>query len=584
MNPVVNTLLLVMPALGGGPPQPNVEITPILHTGDPAPGIPESAMVWMGAPLIDGCGNVLIPGLFQRDGEPFSQWGLWHGVGGSLDAIAFDGMQAADMPEGVIYGGEVDAPNMAEDGTIGFRAWLDGPGIVSGINDRALFVGPPDDIRKVFQGGDTPPDVEPGTVISLNPSIGQLRPWITDNGTVMVLLRLAGPQVNDENDRGLWIGQRDDMRLIFREGMDAPGTGGARFAWSDFQKCNDAGQIAFRAGLVIEGDVDHTNDVGIWSGEIANLELVMRQGDQAAGLPDGVLYDGANPPALNAAGDIGFSNPLRGAGVTPENNHALWVAGTTGIELLGRKGDPVPEIGPDVELAAVGSSQISARQDVLHYVKYTGPPIEDANAWATYFGPSDNPEQTLRDGDPAPQFPDGIQLSHVGGIPSLGAMNDTGNIVAPTEITGKDVTDDDKVVVWIRDHVRRDWYPLLRTGDVIEGQIFSVDASGDLGTAFRNKTGGSDGLPQSLNDSRELGIKLEFADGTHGVFVTRFRWLGDADGDADVDFADFRDLQRCFTGPGLPFGQACDPFDFDEDEDVDLVDYQGFLEGVTGPR
>ena len=52
--------LLAFAAGGGDPPAPRTQITSILHTGDPAPGIPDATMVWMGAPRIDAEGNVLI--------------------------------------------------------------------------------------------------------------------------------------------------------------------------------------------------------------------------------------------------------------------------------------------------------------------------------------------------------------------------------------------------------------------------------------------------------------------------------------------------------------------------------------------
>ena len=46
----------------------------------------------------------------------------------------------------------------------------------------------------------------------------------------------------------------------------------------------------------------------------------------------------------------------------------------------------------------------------------------------------------------------------------------------------------------------------------------------DLLDSYWNKTGGSDGKLQSFNDAGHLAIRLEFTDGTHGVFVAEFEW------------------------------------------------------------
>jgi hypothetical protein len=57
----------------------------------------------------------------------------------------------------------------------------------------------------------------------------------------------------------------------------------------------------------------------------------------------------------------------------------------------------------------------------------------------------------------------------------------------------------------------------------------------------------------------------------------------DYDADADVDFADFGILQRCFTGAGGTSTSGCDVVDSDADGDVDLDDYDAFNDGFTGP-
>ena len=136
-----------------------------------------------------------------------------------------------------------------------------------------------------------------------------------------------------------------------------------------------------------------------------------------------------------------------------------------------------------------------------------------------YFGPYEDPRLTLRDGDPAPHFPAGVTLGLVGGMSTSSAMNDVGDIVGPTEITGPDIVPGNNIVLWLRCGAIGEWIPLLRTGDVINGRVVYAEDAGAMGRSYENKTGGSDGQPQSFNDDRQLAIRLEFTDGSHGVFL-----------------------------------------------------------------
>jgi len=61
--------------------------------------------------------------------------------------------------------------------------------------------------------------------------------------------------------------------------------------------------------------------------------------------------------------------------------------------------------------------------------------------------------------------------------------------------------------------------------------------------------------------------------------------LGDADGDWDLDLADFTAFQGCFSGDGVTaVNYNCLTFDFDRDADVDPTDLSAFTERLTGPQ
>jgi hypothetical protein len=97
-----------------------------------------------------------------------------------------------------------------------------------------------------------------------------------------------------------------------------------------------------------------------------------------------------------------------------------------------------------------------------------------------------------------------------------------------------------------------------------------------MGYWYCHRTGGSDGLPQSFNDLGMLVTRVEFTDGTHGIYRISPPIFGDGDGDGIVDEDDWALLLDCWTGPAGSVTPECVVFDLDLDGDVDLVDQQMF--------
>ena len=72
---------------------------------------------------------------------------------------------------------------------------------------------------------------------------------------------------------------------------------------------------------------------------------------------------------------------------------------------------------------------------------------------------------------------------------------------------------------------------------------------------------------------------LPSGDGQPGgdAVFTFTKLTGDADGDGDLDLADFVSFSICLTGPEAgPYAAGCGVFDFDTDGDVDLADLAAF--------
>ncbi len=580
MSLVAHALSLVV-LVGGDPQVPRVEITPILHTGDPAPGLPGATMVYFLPPQIDGAGNVLIDAFYSSGGESSAGRGLWYGPPGALQLISFTGMQAPDLAPGVVIDFTGDTW-LAENGWIGFSGHLSGPGVVSGVNDIANFIGPPGDIRKVLRGADSAPGLEPGTVIDVSSGNG-LTPWLSDNATLLVIAWLAGPQVDETNDQAIWIGPRDDLQLIWRKGTEAPGTNGARFAWADGIKFNDNDEIAFRGGLVREGDIDHTNDAGIWAGAPNGMELVIRQGDRPWGMKQGVFVPGTGMgiPALNAHGDLAFGLPLAGDGVTDSNDWSNWIVADGEPRLIVRAGDPVPGLAPDIVFAFAAAERLSQSRVLAFDARFLGnvPLSEDR---ALFVGGYDSMAIGLREGDPVVGQGGASVYTNLIFAGGRGASNDVGDQMFMVGFQDPQVSEQDIAALALRDHRTGLTYPLVYAGADLGGRTVSLPSPGDGGSIAWWRSGGSDGQWQSFNDNRELAIRLEFENGTHGVFLAHPPAAGDADQNGVLDLNDYAEMFACTGGPGIsPSSDDCTVFDIDWDDDVDLLDL-GWLQVLFG--
>jgi hypothetical protein len=518
-------LLEVLAAWGTSCALPEIVITPVAHQGDPAPGIPLPG-TFLGSiltPQIDAAGNVLLMVfLGGPEIDESNNIAVFYGPPGDLEKIVWESDPAPDMRGAIVISSLLGTvPKVSENGWITFSAELSGAGIIEDVNDWALFAGPPGDIRKVLQGGDQAPGLDPGITINVgNPNPG-LGASISDHGTLWVRADIAGPGVDGGNDRVFWTGPRDDLQVVWREGMPAPGTEpGVTFAWADLVVFNDAGEILFRGSLQGPG-IDDSNDTGRWGGASGDLRLITRQGDPVPGFPDGVTFKTASGglTATNNNGDTNELALLEGPGITPDTDLVLFAGQPDALQVIAREGDPAAEAGPDVEIDNLGNSFLNDKREILYLVRYLGLSIDDTNRWAVYLGPYAAPQAALRDGDPAPQFPPEVVLARVGALPSLSAMNDTGDVVGVTEITGPGVTPADKVVLWRHERVTREWIPLLRGGTRIDDRIVSIPTTGDLAAAFYQATGGGDGRPQGLNDAGTLLLKLDFTDDTHGIVL-----------------------------------------------------------------
>ncbi len=558
---------------------PPAIIEEVAFVGDPAPGIPEFVFSYLTLASIDGEGNVIFMAwLDGPDVHPGNDTAIFYGQPGNLQKLIWSSEQAPEMAPGVVISDLIWAgEHLSEAGWVSFAAFISGPGIEPGFNDRVLYVGPPDDLQKVMQAGDQAIGCEPGAYYGSEWFGGML----SDNNTLMAGSVLGG---TSGFDQAIWIGTRDNLELVYRDEMPVPYfPSGVHFHWGDDFIHNDAGQIAFRGEIDGPGITIH-NEMGRWQGGPGTIAAIIRQGDPVPCIGEGVTFEMAPHSSTSNTNDVGDAAEcglLQGEGITEDNNRASFLATGGELYLLDREGDPVPEAGEGVCIEYINKPKINNKGEILCLVKYRGEGVTEDNNHGIHYGPPGNIRLVLRAADPAPTFPPEIILGQVAGISGDRAMNDVGDFVGPSQIQGPGVTDENKVVLWMRHHIIKRCIPLLRSGDIIDSRAVWAEDEGTFGQSYSEETTGSDGKYQSFNDLGMLAMCIDFTDGTHGVYRISPPIFGDADQDQDTDFADWVVMAECHTGPEAEVDPDCEVFDLDADGDVDLVDQSMFQQLFT---
>jgi hypothetical protein len=138
-----------------------------------------------------------------------------------------------------------------------------------------------------------------------------------------------------EDGQGLWLGAAGSLGLVARQGDPAPGTS-AEFDFIDPGNCflDELGEATF-IGWLRSGNP--SNDRGIWSGVPGDVALLVREADDAPGVPGAELGDFENL-AVAGNGRVTFESALRGPSVSDSNDRSLWRLAGGEPRLLLREG------------------------------------------------------------------------------------------------------------------------------------------------------------------------------------------------------------------------------------------------------
>ncbi|HEX6811229.1 MAG TPA: choice-of-anchor tandem repeat NxxGxxAF-containing protein [Planctomycetota bacterium] len=343
---------------------------------------------------------------------------------GDLAMILRAGDQAPGLPAGIFLRsdtGSAQGPNSAirisPYGEILFwHSTLSddaGPAVTT-ANDTALFWGPAGNFTVLAREGDQVPFLPAG--INYGPlSISLQNNAINASGEVLFPATLLGA-ITTANDSVLITGSPGNLVAVSREGDVLPNgevvipVSGSTMSF--INQINQVGQVLheLRFDVNLPSTATAANDraLAIWSG--GTDTIIAREGQQAPGLPAGVLF--ATPTngwtvdmggaAFTLTGKTAFFASLDGGGTLPGvDDRALYFGGIGGLNVVMRRGDACPGL-PGITFGVIGTSGLTCNETEVAFVGFTvgGTTADDSGLWrGSNLG---NLTQIAREGDNVP--------------------------------------------------------------------------------------------------------------------------------------------------------------------------------------
>lgn len=340
------------------------DIRLIVLEGDEPPGVAGQAYFIFRTEVVhNDAGQLALRALLDND-----LTGIWFGPPDGLALVALEGEPAPDttarnflsLPGAVV---------LNDSGVIAFEAQLDG----DAADDRAIWVGPPNNLQIVARKGDLAPDTTDHFADFFSVQLN-------DAGQVAIVAALDS---SSATDRAIFAGPPGNLHLVAREGDPAPG--GLTFGEIPVfvAKFDSLGNVGFTATLAAPPE----SDASAWMGPAGALQLVAREGEPA---PQGETFQGSMNLISLATGNLTLET------FDPSNfvDQRLYAGPPGGLELVARSGDPAPDI-PGRTFGRNLSAVVNASGRVVVKALLDGDNFEDA----LWFGRPGDLKLVMREGD-----------------------------------------------------------------------------------------------------------------------------------------------------------------------------------------
>jgi hypothetical protein len=194
---------------------------------------------------------------------------------------------------------------------------------------RATYIGQSELIART--GG-----AAPGTQSTFANFFGV--PLYSATGQIAFEATLANVAANTQS--GVWGGSPENLFKIARQGDQATASGlfFHNFQWTDLRE----NQIAFLAELRATPDGPGAVASAIFAGPISAFDVLRTTGDQAPGMPAGVVFSSFGLPNVNSNGRVVFDALLSGPGIAGGNDLSVWIGDASSFTFVAQEGMQAP--------------------------------------------------------------------------------------------------------------------------------------------------------------------------------------------------------------------------------------------------
>lgn len=522
---VVAAVVAIVPASGQSLLASNPEV--IAGSTETVPGLTNGEVFRQGDPfetiVLDDAGNVFFRGRMEFGFvTPWNRVAYFHGS--SHDNLTMVIRSADPEPSGTIPNATLNAGTETGLGQ-NYLMSPTGARVLWGANlsfsavqlpateNTALYIGNPAGGWSILvQEGDPAPGT-PGCAYATNfTSVSTLNLGVLDDGTVMYRSALTGGDVSGSNDDdAVFSGPQGSPALVMREERTALDSGELIGELGQLSQLNSSGSLLLDATLDTElGSPPATtaDDRVLFLYEQANgLQVLVREGDPAPGIPGGVTFGTPSGSwniytglcAFNASGASAIRAGLVGPGVTPGlDDEALYVVSLAGHTLVLRRGDSAPGI-PGATINALSHATIGINDaGVVTFASSLSGAVTVADNTALWSGQPGALQLVAREGDPAPGT-GGSLFGDTYGRPT--SMNNAGQVLFRNTLSGGDAPG---TSLWAWDPVCG-LRAVMLTGDIVEY------IPGSFGAAFglsNPPTNNGYGRPMSFADDGTLALRV----------------------------------------------------------------------------
>jgi hypothetical protein len=246
--------------------------------------------------------------------------------------------------------------------------------------------------------------------------------------------------------------------IVSREGDVFPGgevlgTSSGNFQMSFVHQLNEAGQILHELKFLTTAPSTATaaNDraVAVWTPGVGDT-IIAREGQQAPGLPAGVLFAhpsqnwfaGLSNSSFTAAGNTMLNAQLDGGGtVVGTDDFAIYFGGAAGWTLVMRRGDLCPGLANGEKFGIVGNTSMGCNNagQVAFISSLSGPSVTTTADSSIWFGAPGNLQMIAREGDPVPGYP-GFTFNSINAGTNTPIINDRGHLITQLGMTDASTT------------------------------------------------------------------------------------------------------------------------------------------------